>query len=125
MLTKSELNIVKAELLKREPIFHHPEFGTTRIDFENMMDSNYWEVGASGNIYTKDFVLKTLEERYKNPIEDNCKIEEFNCLELSSTIFLVTYTLYQNTRVTRRATIWTNIDENWKIIYHQGTLVNS
>jgi hypothetical protein len=24
------------ELIQREPIFHHPEFGTTRADFENM-----------------------------------------------------------------------------------------
>lgn len=23
------------QLVKREPIFHRPEFGTTRVDFEN------------------------------------------------------------------------------------------
>lgn len=122
MLTNSELNKVKSELLKREPIFHHPEFGTTRIDFKKMMDSNFWEVGASGTIYNRDFVLKTLEERYKKPYEDNYKIENFNCLELSSNVFLVTYNLHHDSKLTRRSTIWTNIESIWKIIYHQGTL---
>ena len=29
------MNVLE-ELKKREPIFHHPEFGATRADFENM-----------------------------------------------------------------------------------------
>jgi hypothetical protein len=29
------------ELSRREPIFHTPDFGTTRIDFENAMAPEY------------------------------------------------------------------------------------
>ncbi|MHC5761500.1 hypothetical protein [Nostoc sp.] len=36
------------ELIQREPIFHRPELGTTRADFEQMTESTFWEVGASG-----------------------------------------------------------------------------
>jgi hypothetical protein len=35
------------ELIQREPIFHRPELGTTRQDFENMTVETFWEVGAS------------------------------------------------------------------------------
>jgi hypothetical protein len=34
---------VLEELKKRERIFHRPEYGTKRSDFENMLDAKYWE----------------------------------------------------------------------------------
>lgn len=52
---------VLEELKKREPIFHREAFGRTRAAFEKMMDADFWEVGASGNIYTEDFCLDVLE----------------------------------------------------------------
>ena len=39
------------ELVSREPIFHRPELGTARHDFDNMMVADYWEVGASGRLH--------------------------------------------------------------------------
>ena len=36
----------------------------------------------------------------------------------------MTYTLLQGARVTRRATLWRRSMSGWKILYHQGTLVN-
>src|SRR5262245_44008821 len=47
----------RADLLQREPLFHRPEFGTTRPDFERMMAPEFWEVGASGRRYSREFVL--------------------------------------------------------------------
>jgi len=49
--TDPELLGVLEELIKREPIFHRPEFGTTRADFENMTSPDFWEIGASGRRY--------------------------------------------------------------------------
>ena len=47
------------EILKnREPIFHRPEFGITRADFEKMTIEDYWEIGASGNRYEQKNVLR-------------------------------------------------------------------
>ena len=51
-MTSPELVAVLEELKLREPIFHHPEFGTTRRDYENMTDLQFWEVGASGRRYS-------------------------------------------------------------------------
>jgi hypothetical protein len=39
--------------------------------------------------------------------------------------FLLTYTLRQVERVTRRATIWQSTSAGWRILYHQGTIVSA
>ena len=111
------------ELIGREPIFHRPEFGTTRSDFENMMDTAFCEVGASGRRYTRDYVLDELEKRHANPPEDAWQTRDFNCLEVAIDNYLLTYTLIQGARVTRRSTIWRRTPGGWKIVFHQGTIV--
>ncbi|MHB1245422.1 MAG: hypothetical protein ACYCZH_03215 [Sulfuriferula sp.] len=46
LITDPKLLDVLKELIQREPIFHRPEFGTTRLDFEKMTEAAFWEVGA-------------------------------------------------------------------------------
>jgi hypothetical protein len=111
------------ELMRREPIFHRPELGTTRVDFENMTATDFWEVGASGRRYSREYVLEVLEERYEGPHTDAWETAGFHCRRLAEDIYLLTYTLIQgNERKTRRSTIWQQTPEGWKIIYHQGTV---
>ena len=113
------------ELKRREPIFHHPEYGIRREDFEKMTEETFWEVGASGKRYSRNFIFDTLEERFKNPPKDEWEIKDFHCLEISVDNYLVTYTLIQDrTRITRRSTIWRRKGKDWKIVYHQGTIVD-
>jgi hypothetical protein len=105
--TDPELADVVAELSKREPIFHRPEFGTTRADFEKMTLPDFWEIGASGQRYSREFVLDTLEARHSTPLSDIWEAYDFHCRRLSSDTYLLTYTLLQdNSRLTRRSTIW-------------------
>ncbi len=87
---------VLEELRPREPIFHHPEFGTKRRDYEAMTDTEFWEVRASGRRYSREFVLDK---------------------------YLITYTLHQGNRGTRRATLWRRTAAGWTVLYHQGTMV--
>jgi len=114
---------VLEELKQREPIFHRPELGTTRADFERMMDAAFWEVGASGRIYSREYVLDELEKRYANRLADAWQTRDFHCLEIGSDNYLLTYTLIQGNRITRRSTIWRQTSDGWKIVYHQGTVV--
>jgi hypothetical protein len=117
------LEIAK-ELKKREPIFHHPEYGRKKEDFERMTEETFWEVGASGSRYSRKFVFDTLEARFKNPPKEEWEIKDFHCLEISKNNYLVTYTLIQDKeRITRRSTIWKKSGKEWKILYHQGTIV--
>jgi hypothetical protein len=122
-VTSPELLAVLEELKQREPIFHHPEFGTTRRDYENMTDLQFWEVGASGRRYSREFVLETLENRQPDPDESKWLTRDFQCREIAADNYLITYTLVQGPRVTRRATLWRRTDAGWKALYHQGTLV--
>jgi hypothetical protein len=124
LTTAPEMEGVLAELSRREPIFHRPEFGTTRTDFDRMTAEDYWETGASGRRYSRQSVLDGLEERFSVPHEDVWEMRDFHCRRLSEDTYLLTYTLLQdNQRLTRRSTIWRSTSDGWKIVYHQGTIV--
>src|SRR6185312_5786611 len=100
------------------------EYGTKRADFEKLMAEDFWETGASGRNYSKQFVLDELEKRFSVPHEDVWEASGFACRRLAQDVYILTYTLLQDhTRLTRRTTIWRKTAEGWKIVYHQGTVV--
>jgi len=111
----------------REPIFHRPELGTRREDFDGTMATDFYEIGASGKCYTREFILETLEERHRAlQNEEHLEVSDFVCRQLADDLYLATYTLLQPpSRVTRRGTIWRYEGACWKIVYHQGTMVSS
>jgi hypothetical protein len=125
LITDPALADILAQLVCREPIFHRPEFGTKRDDFENMTARDYWEVGASGRRYSRNYVLDMLEERLQQDQSDDIwESSDFYCQRLGADVYLLTYTLLQHgTRKTRRTTIWRQTAEGWKIVFHQGTIV--
>ncbi len=121
----SELSIEQATeaLAAREPIFHRPEFGTSRVDFEAMIAPEFWEIGASGTRYSKAFVLDTLENRHSKPVTELFVVTDFACQELSPNLYLATYKLDQAGRLSQRSTIWRYSSSVWQIVFHQGTLI--
>lgn len=124
LTTAPELQAVLQELRRREPIFHRPEFGTSRADYEQMMDVDFWEVGASGRRYSRACVLDVLDARRELPGSDPWETSGFHCARLAPDTYLLTYTLLQGRRLTRRATIWRRTAAgDWSILYHQGTEV--
>jgi len=112
-----ELVPVFEELRRREPIFHRTEFETT-------MAPDYREVGASGRSYSRDFIAKHVEQ---NAMVDadaaGWQCSGYGLRRLGAETYLFTYTLRQDDRITRRATIWEKNAEGWRILYHQGTIV--
>ena len=114
------------ELRRREPIFHTPDFGATRVDFENAMGPEYWEVGASGRRYSREFILRTLGQ--SPPVDAAAagwQCSDYGLRRLGPDTYLFTYTLRQGGRITRRATIWHGAGNGWHILYHQGTIVSA
>jgi hypothetical protein len=109
---------VRTELRALEPIFHRPELGR---DYERMTAPDFWEVGASGRRYGRAEVLDTLARRPEAACD--WPVGDFACRPLGASVYLVTYTLAQGERVTRRATLWERAAGGWRAIYHQGTLV--
>ncbi|WP_323738759.1 GNAT family N-acetyltransferase [Candidatus Trichorickettsia mobilis] len=127
--SKSEANTNKIldELKSREPIFHHPErFGKTKEDISKQMCDDFWTVGASGNVYTKQDVIETLLARYNDPdYQDIWEAKDFELTKIAPDNYLTSYILIQDkTRVTRRSTLWRAVNGDWKILYHQGTVID-
>ncbi len=124
LATPPHLQKVLDELRQREPIFHHPEFGTARADYARMTDEDFWEIGASGQRYSRKHVFDVLEARSTNPVdESDWETRDFHCRELAPDVYLLSYTLRQGERLTRRSTIWRRDGDDWKIVFHQGTVV--
>lgn len=120
-------NNLLEELKAREPIFYHPEkYGKTEQDIEAQMCDEFWEVGASGKVYTRQDVIEILLERYNDPnYQDVWETSGFDLKEIAPDNYLLTYSLVQDkTRRTRRATIWRKCEGMWKILYHQGTIIS-
>ncbi len=111
------------ELAAREPIFHRPELGTTRADFDRMMTEDFSEIGASGRVFSREFVLDLLDERHKTLRKESLKASGFQVRRLGENLFLLHYDLLQGARRTKRTTIWRQEGEDWKIVFHQGTIV--
>ena len=119
-----ELQPILEELRSREPIFHCQGFGQTLADFERAAAPDFWEVGASGRRYTRQFILDMLS---RNELVDAAKAgwkaTGFGLRQLGPDCFLLTYTLDQAGRRTRRATIWERAAAGWRLVYHQGTII--
>ncbi|HXG92966.1 MAG TPA: hypothetical protein VNN73_11460 [Blastocatellia bacterium] len=58
-----------------------------------------------------------------HPVKEECEATDFRCQEIARDNYLLTYTLAQGERVTRRSTIWRRTARGWKIVYHQGTIL--
>ncbi len=114
---------VLEELQRLEPIFHRPERGTRREDFERMTEPDFWEIGASGQRYSRSYVLGVLDARRGHIGEAFWQTRDVRCQEIAPDTFLLTYTLVESNRTTRRATLWRRTPDGWKIVYHQGTVV--
>lgn len=122
LTTVPKTHDILAELKRLEPLFHQPESGTTRREFEAMIDPAFREVGASGRCYDRAEVLDVLERRADDPSVASWETREFHCLEIAADNYLLTYTLIQGERITRRATLWRRTPEGWRVLFHQGTL---
>ncbi len=124
--TAPALKPILAELSAQEPIFHRPAFATTLGDFDRMMAPDYWEVGASGRRYNRAFILQMLAD---NPPVDaetaRWRASGFAVRQLGPDTYLLTYSLRQAERLTRRSTLWQKNPAGWTVLYHQGTVVSA
>ena len=105
LVTDPTLMEVLDELRAREPLFHRRELGTTRSHLEAMTTEDFGDVGASGRAYSLEYVLDTLEERYQRTDADGWETSDFYCRRIGLDVYLLTYTLRQGERVTRRSTL--------------------
>lgn len=111
-----------AELAAMEPLFHRPGRHVSRAEFEAQTDPDFWETGASGRRYSREDCWRVIVERPVAPA-DAPGGHDFRCQAIGAHTYLLTYTLDQPGRVTRRLTVWQRRPHGWVAMYHQGTIV--
>jgi hypothetical protein len=128
LATDASLLDVLAELRQREPIFHRRDYLSSREDFERQTAADFWEVGASGRRYSREYVWSVLSARLTSGEDDEYasggwQATEFQLRRIARDTYLLTYTLRQGDRLTRRLTVWQgSAGTGWKILFHQGTV---
>jgi hypothetical protein len=123
-MNDDEFAAVLADLQEREPLFHRGQL--SRAQFEALTAPDFWEVGASGARYEREYVWSVLEERNAAGgliADDHWRTDGQRVRPLSADVFLLTYRLQQADRLSSRMTIWDRTGGTWKAIYHQGTLI--
>jgi hypothetical protein len=114
------------ELRPLEPIFHTLEFGLEPADFDRRTAPDYWEVGASGRRYSREFILQMLADAPPvNAATARWRASGHALRQLGPDTYLLTYSLRQGERLTRRSTIWERASQGWRILFHQGTIVSA
>jgi hypothetical protein len=129
LVTEARLLPVLQQLEKREPLFHRRKLVNHRETFERETADDFWETGASGRRYSREYIWATLRQRYEstdvNEFEaDRWETRDFHLREIAPETYLLTYTLWgQNDRLTRRLTVWQgSVEDGWTALYHQGTV---
>lgn len=110
-------------LKQREPLFHAWTSEATPPDFERLVAPDFWEVGASGRRYGRAFVLEVVAQRGPDAQEAQWQTSDWHVRSIGLDHYLLTYTLRQPQRMTRRATLWQRTADGWQALYHQGTVV--
>ena len=114
-------------LIRREPIFHHPELIWDTDSFDEQIAEDFNEVGASGRRYSrsevKEIVLGRLEGTHAESLTDGYSIEEAESRILADDLVQVLYTLRTPSRVSRRSTLYRRRGSTWQAVFHQGTVI--
>jgi putative hydrolase of the HAD superfamily len=121
--TPEELQPVLRELQVLEPIFHSAYFDATPEKFDQLVAPHFWEVGASGNRYSREFVRQVLSQRKNAPDAAAWQTSDWHLAEAGPGHYLLTYTLFQPGRATRRLSVWRRSGDGWQVTYHQGTVM--
>ena len=77
LVTDDRLLDVLRELARREPLFHRRELVNSRADFERETADDFWETGASGRRYSREYVWAILKERYESSDQDEYEVERW------------------------------------------------
>jgi hypothetical protein len=111
--------------LEREAVFIDPAMAATRSAFEDFLAPDFMEAGASGRVYSREEALgaAAASSVLDGPSQDGWSTRDELLRQLGRDAYVLTYTLEQRDRITRRATIWERVDGRWRVVHHQGTLV--
>lgn len=121
------MNEISAQLLsalmQREPLYHAAYPEATVAHFEAIVAEDFWEIGASGIPYSREIALNVLRTRAHRPAVTDWQTSDAALTAITADVVLLSYTLQQPGRTTKRLTLWRQDTNGWKAVFHQGTVV--
>ena len=116
-----DFNNIEEAIMKNELKLLDKNIRSSRIELEKMISLSFIEYASSGSIYTYNEIISSLP----NEIEDlSYKMIQIETKRLAENIVLVLYTVEINNTVTNRSSIWQEENDEWKLLFHQGTKSN-
>ncbi len=94
----------------------------------DLLDDEFVEYGSSGKVYNKQQIIEFLKTDILEPPSRNF-ITDFKANELAPGIVLVTFCLVRQmglkdlTLHSLRSSVWKKQNGEWKMVFHQGTLI--
>lgn len=95
-----------------------PEVRCSASKLQQVIADEFIEIGSSGNIYHKSDLLEVPPIKITEPY----KIRDFSTTLLSTNVVLATYSIRLGLKSSLRSSIWRYQDNQWQMIFHQGTL---
>lgn len=111
-------------LVNMEKSLHKSRTISSEDTINELLSGNFQEIGASGKTYNKNQIIELLKN--EEPFDINAT--DFELRLLSSDIAQLKYkssTSNNNnlSSTTLRSSIWKHEGKKWKMIFHQGTVV--
>ncbi len=101
-----------------------PNVRKSAQDVAELLADEFIEFGSSGRIFDKQQIIENLQNEPLTQIT----ITQFNTSVLAAGVILITYRAVKYSAdsgepvYSLRSSIWKLIDDEWKIVFHQGTV---
>ncbi|WP_196140384.1 DUF4440 domain-containing protein [Aliikangiella sp. G2MR2-5] len=112
-------------IISREISLHKFNTRQNPLELKCLIHPDFREIGRSGKIFDFDSIVEMMKA--EEPSDYKVHSQGFKGIQLEASSYLLTY---QSARVDKngevsnyamRSSIWLEIDENWQLIFHQGT----
>lgn len=111
------INNMYNQIRELELLLLDPSLRKSKQKLNELIDDEFIEIGVSGKIYNKQDILDSLP--YENA--NKFKAYNFKFTEISNKVILIIYETEKSSFKALRSSIWRKSDDNWKLIFHQGT----
>lgn len=98
-------------MLSAERMLLDPAVRCSVVDLEQLLDSEFMEIGASGRTWTRAGLI---EERIASPNIDEELIDEMSARYVTGDVIVVEYTTSTPTRVVHRSSWWRQTEGRWR-----------
>lgn len=112
-----KINLLKECIFEKEMALLNPEVRSNPLLIQNYVDKQFREFTSLGIVYKYE-----INDTFEGNKNKDWQIENFQIQEIDKKTVLATYVLHKSSQKTLRSSIWIKTKQDWKMIFHQGTL---